>query len=735
MLSRFKRKREDEEEEPELMRLEKRPRRDGQGDLESARVEGPEDVGAMLGNRQQRQAGSNASNAEAARHRKRQDLRETKHSSLGGERSIDYLPTMSSTTYASQVGLCQITDRDLCEGPGLLTTPLQRTIESQFSLEILLKHQELRLIEEELAKCQIAYEQLRRCRLIPYPATLSTEPATDTGGIDAGLEVRRQDKDGPWAPAPGVTDGPYTRHYARWLIPDPMFDGEPNQAEPPAVKTTEASKTVSEGRTTRSNATEVAVKPNAGRIRGAPSKKQAPSSACAQPKDKSGSLIIRRSSDGRLVKLACLDCGRGNFSSAQGFINHCRIAHHRGFDSHDAAANACGEPVELDEAGNIVGDDQGGPASANSLIHPLVRSASTSQKAAESSTIQLAQWPGLARRKRKDRASSLDVRAPKKRGRSGQPKVHGSSGDTLDTENAGPTAFTPSSEVPRLSELLAKTGLGINLGGMVAEANHKFDLTIYSSGDEDEAVEEVEVDPHGMGTRPPQQRRPASMQGRTSTTTNPAPARSLGGLAPRQARMSPAISAELSSNPGRDNHGNRAGGAFPISTSSTVANTRAMASNTSAGSQLSPTSILGQPVSKGPSPPNLSPNTVDLNTAPSLVSDDEYEAHSDSESPSSDEDDEEPEFEVGDASDTTGPADPELTPVGGVKGAMPTRTASRRREEVPGGAALESRGTTTRERRSRRDITLVGPPTDTDHSGQGRNRSQRRVSRDKRTDV
>src|SRR5207244_3405736 len=33
---------------------------------------------------------------------------------------------------------------------------LRQAIDSQFSLEILLKHNELRLIEQELAKCQIA---------------------------------------------------------------------------------------------------------------------------------------------------------------------------------------------------------------------------------------------------------------------------------------------------------------------------------------------------------------------------------------------------------------------------------------------------------------------------------------------------------------------------------------------------------------------------------------------------
>lgn len=589
-----------------------------------------------------------------------------------------------------------------------------------------------------MAKCQIAYEQLRRCRLIPYRTTPCTELATGPDGIDAGSESRQQDKDAPWAPAPGITDGPYTRHYTRWLIPDPMFDGEPDKAEPPAMKTTEASKATTEGRTTRSNAADVTVKTNVGRgVRGpsSGSKKQAPSSACPQPKDKSGPLIIRRSSDGRLVKLACLDCGRGNFSSAQGFINHCRIAHHRGFDSHDAAANACGEPVELDDTGNIIGDDQSGPGSSNWLIHPLVRSAPTSRQAADMSTIRVAQLSGISRRKKSDGASSLNVLAPKRKESYTQPKLHSRPRATLDTEGASLTTFTPSSEVPRLSELLEKTGLGINLGGMVADVNHKFDLTIYSS-DEDEAKEEAEDDPEGVGSRPPQQRRPASMHGSnasTANTINLASARSVGSLATRQARMSPGLSGDPSGNRGRINRGNRVGSAFPISTSSTMASSRVMAPNTSAGSHLSQASLLGQPVSKGLSSPNLSPNTADLNTAPSLVSDDEYEAHSESESPSSDEENEEPDFEVDDGSETTGPADPDLTPVGGVKSGMPTRTASRRTEEVPGNPVLESSETTRGERTGRTDGALVGPSSHTDQNSRVRNGSLRRLSRDRRT--
>lgn len=51
-----------------------------------------------------------------------------------------------------------------------------------------------------------------------------------------------------------------------------------------------------------------------------------------------------------IKRLECLDCKRSDFSSAQGFINHCRIAHQREYASHEAAAFACGQTVaEPDE--------------------------------------------------------------------------------------------------------------------------------------------------------------------------------------------------------------------------------------------------------------------------------------------------------------------------------------------------------------------------------------------------
>lgn len=63
---------------------------------------------------------------------------------------------------------------------------------------------------------------------------------------------------------------------------------------------------------------------------------------------------LYRRTDGIIVKLTCPNCLRSNFSSAQGFLNHSRIAHSREYSSQDAAALQCGEILPDDEQ-----DDEG----------------------------------------------------------------------------------------------------------------------------------------------------------------------------------------------------------------------------------------------------------------------------------------------------------------------------------------------------------------------------------------
>lgn len=223
-------------------------------------------------------------------------------------------------------------------------------VQFQFSQEILIKHNELRLIEQEMAKCQIALEQLRRCHLIPYPTDCPTPEQMLDIASGRGTAVRpRPGATVPkWSSPFGVVDGPYARHYAKWLIPDPVFDGPlPNWPglAPPARSL--KSNTTADARSTRNSISDAS---KARATRGISGQKlHSLSSGYPQPKDRAGPCVLKRS-DGKVVKLVCTDCHRDNFSSTQGFINHCRIAHKRDYKSHEEAAVHCGHPIEVDTA-------------------------------------------------------------------------------------------------------------------------------------------------------------------------------------------------------------------------------------------------------------------------------------------------------------------------------------------------------------------------------------------------
>ncbi|KAJ5145508.1 uncharacterized protein N7515_000072 [Penicillium bovifimosum] len=247
---------------------------------------------------------------------------------------------------------------------------LRETITAQISLEVLLKHNELRLIEQELAKCQVALEQLRRCAEIPYPGSYVTGISPEVSSGTGASLLPPGNGPAPVSPAPwGVTDGPYTRHYAQWLLHDPRFDGgEPERR---------VSAHAPEGRSTRGRPSDAGiVEGNSRPKRGSKAAKHTSlSSGHAPVKEKPGPMIMWRKSDKVFVKLVCLDCRRDNFSSAQGFINHCRIAHNRNFRTHDEAALHCGRAVLFDPAGNIIAtsfEPTPTPATDGS-VHPLNR--------------------------------------------------------------------------------------------------------------------------------------------------------------------------------------------------------------------------------------------------------------------------------------------------------------------------------------------------------------------------
>lgn len=228
------------------------------------------------------------------------------------------------------------------------TDPIVDVINRQFGVEILRRHEELRFINQELAKCQVALEQLRRCHLIPYPTTCPT-PLQMLDIVDGKIPALQSESGGPtpqWAPPYGVVDGPYARHYAKWLIPDPKFDGHM-----PEWQVVPAAARLVEGRSTRNSQCEgmtIGKRTARGQVA------QKVQASVVAPKTK-GPCIVKRS-DGVTVKLFChlekdgKNCNRDDFSSTQGFINHVRITHKKDFKSHDEAAFFCGVPVTGDES-------------------------------------------------------------------------------------------------------------------------------------------------------------------------------------------------------------------------------------------------------------------------------------------------------------------------------------------------------------------------------------------------
>jgi ADA HAT complex component 1 len=500
---------------------------------------------------------------------------------------------------------------------------VRETIESQFSLEILLKHNELRLINQELAKCQIALEQLRRCHLIPYPTSQGTVESMLSVSNGNGPAIRQRDNVPQWAAPYGVTDGPYTRHYAKWLIPDPSFDG----VQIDWYRGTEGSragKTVPEGRSTRHNFADGNTPGGKSRSqRGSAGQKlQALSSGYPQAKEKAGPCVLKRG-DGQMVKLVCIDCHRENFSSTQGFINHCRIAHRRDFKSHEEAAVASGQPIEVDETGGIVGDEKNATA-ANGLVHPLIRSAPTDKAA----------YAALLSRIHDSLALYEQGKLP------GVTSIPSSANSTpLKISKATPApnrTFVPSIDTPHLSDLMRRRGFAGNLTDIVGEAKKRVDLEELSSHDEESE--------DGEGIFP--QRRPGGLDG----TDFPLPAMRV----PARAAMSPALLGRPGSSKGIDGKNGRKPGLSGISPrlshATPVINTLAAANHNRSSTRLvnghGDFEAQHEPdldeMTDGPSIIDLSPNTVASNNAPSLVSDDgEYDEGDDDAESASSEDEEE----------------------------------------------------------------------------------------------
>lgn len=479
---------------------------------------------------------------------------------------------------------------------------LRDTITAQLSLEVLLKHNELRLIDQEIAKCQVSLEQLRRCAEIPYPGSNVAGLSADVSAGTGASVLKPGNGSAPVSPAPwGVTEGPYSRHYARWLLPDPRFDG--GEVESGLQPGLGAGLQV-EGRSTRGNPLDYTVLAGKTRGRGSHSGKLIAGIPSGYPpiKEKAGPMMMRRKSDNVMVKLVCLDCQRDNFSSTQGFINHCRIAHNRNFASHDAAAQACGIPAETDESGAVVGgrteslpvitptptSTVTAPATSSGYVHPFIRSVPATP-GSESATPK--------------KASNMNPPAgavatpPSNVQRISEPRRQSA------PVTATNPAFTPSPATPHLSELMRERGLGLNMGKLVEEAKTHVDLNGLSDEESDEDEPTQLPVSNSVASQP--MRIPTAQAASERTESRKGPERAITHDLQSPEDMTPSRPQPF------------------------LRDLSVLAGNTQASTPHDSLDL----------PSNLSPNTMESNQAPSLVSDDEddYEAASDSDSPESSE--------------------------------------------------------------------------------------------------
>jgi ADA HAT complex component 1 len=257
-------------------------------------------------------------------------------------------------------------------------------------------------------------------------------------------------------------DGPYTRHYAKWLIPDPKFDPMPERL---LAQQSHGYFGYGEGRTTRGSFAEFGStgKARTSRTSTGTLKLQALGENPA-PAPKIDPLLHKRSTDGQWVRLYCAQCGHSNFSNTQGFLNHCRIKHNQVFKSHDQAAIACGVPVETNDGGNPISAAE--PSSATvatptvafpvpttpGVVHPLIRS----------------NPPELAKDVHRD--FSKPARDPSK---------------TVNGPPVPKSDFSKSATTPYMNSLLAKRGFSGDFKALVDTARTKVDLSAIETVDDD----------------------------------------------------------------------------------------------------------------------------------------------------------------------------------------------------------------------------------------------------------
>lgn len=453
-------------------------------------------------------------------------------------------------------------------------------IEMAFLSQISLKHMELESINKEIGKCQAALEQLRRCHLIPYPVNAPT-PAQMLDVVQGkGHALQQPGQPVPrYAPPFGVVDGPYARHYAKWLIPHPHFDGV--QYEERGALHAQYAWGV-EGRSTRNSGVEGSKHVRGRASRGEPMPAfQSLTAEKPQPKAKAGPCLIKRS-DGVTVKLQCVDCERDNFNSVQGFINHCRIAHKREFKSHEEAATKSGQPWDSAEEAAGAGQEPVLPKTSRSIPKETPKAPPATVAANVLTGTQMSNSEACASLvSRIESVMSLWEQSQ----RATHKETKTSTKSEVEAET--PAAFEGSLETPHLSKLMRSRKFAGSLADIVKEA--KTPLLFEDITPDEESEDEI------------------SSAGKDIERDGPAVVKRL----PAGASKSPMMSA-----------------ARPASSKGvTPSRSRAPAPRT----RLDQDMVSDEDVEV--EEPTLSPNTLIPNSAPSLVSDDgEYDDSEDASS-------------------------------------------------------------------------------------------------------
>ncbi|KAK6453699.1 NUF1 protein [Scheffersomyces xylosifermentans] len=215
---------------------------------------------------------------------------------------------------------------------------LKEIITNQIDLEIRLKHQELRLTEAELSKIESQMILLRKFFEIPNEVKIDGEPNEFTVKYfsilkDSLTSTYSSLKNQPIESIDGYNASAYGLFKPDYLgdRSDP-FSGLNNLNCPPPLGS---------GHSYRTRSTTSSLRPTTT----ATSPANAAANFTAAKLNNQNLGCLYRRTDGIIVKLTCPDCQRSNFSSAQGFLNHSRIAHAKEYTSQDAAALKCGEII------------------------------------------------------------------------------------------------------------------------------------------------------------------------------------------------------------------------------------------------------------------------------------------------------------------------------------------------------------------------------------------------------